>query len=110
MFGKRQVGIACVALLFAASAAIAQTPVAPAPPSVSAGATSQARTPEELAAAAAARAAAQAKDWPNLARYKAANAALPAPSKAQPRVVILGDSITQNWRVAAPVSLPRMVM
>jgi lysophospholipase L1-like esterase len=37
-----------------------------------------------------------AKDWPNLCRYKAANAAITGPV----RVVFMGDSITQAWAAA----------
>ena len=36
-------------------------------------------------------------DWPQLKRYQAENAALPAPDPAQPRVVFYGDSITDGW-------------
>jgi lysophospholipase L1-like esterase len=36
-------------------------------------------------------------DWPNLARYREANLELPLPSPDKPRVVFLGDSITDNW-------------
>jgi lysophospholipase L1-like esterase len=36
-------------------------------------------------------------DYGALARYAAANAALPAPEPGQPRVVFFGDSITDNW-------------
>jgi lysophospholipase L1-like esterase len=38
-------------------------------------------------------------DRDNLARYADANAKLPAPAAAQPRVVFLGDSITDFWRL-----------
>lgn len=37
------------------------------------------------------------KDWPNLARYRADNAALSTASPEQKRVVFLGDSITDGW-------------
>ncbi len=37
------------------------------------------------------------QDWPNLARYQAENAALPAPKAGERRVVFLGDSITDAW-------------
>jgi acetyl esterase/lipase len=37
----------------------------------------------------------QAADWPNLCRYKAANAAVAR--GARPRAVFMGDSITDNW-------------
>ena len=36
-------------------------------------------------------------DWPNLARYAEANAALTAPAKFELRVVFMGDSITDAW-------------
>jgi lysophospholipase L1-like esterase len=48
-------------------------------------------------AAAAARAAAVARDWPALAFYRTDNEALPAPTRDHPRVVFMGDSITQAW-------------
>ena len=37
----------------------------------------------------------QATDWPNLCRYKAANAALVRGPRS--RAVFMGDSITDNW-------------
>lgn len=36
-------------------------------------------------------------DWPNLARYRAANEKLPAPATDEDRVVFMGDSITDAW-------------
>ena len=36
-------------------------------------------------------------DFANLARYRDANAALPAPSADEQRVVFLGNSITEGW-------------
>lgn len=42
------------------------------------------------------RAAAVMGDWPNLARYREANARL-APGKGEARVVFMGDSITDGW-------------
>ncbi|MHB1022831.1 MAG: SGNH/GDSL hydrolase family protein [Acidobacteriaceae bacterium] len=36
-------------------------------------------------------------DWPNLARYRGENAALPPVAAGQQRVVFFGDSITDNW-------------
>jgi lysophospholipase L1-like esterase len=38
-------------------------------------------------------------DRDNLARYAEANARLTAPSETKPRVVFLGDSITDGWRL-----------
>ena len=39
----------------------------------------------------------QLRDWPNLARYREANAKLGLPVEGESRVVFLGDSITQAW-------------
>lgn len=41
--------------------------------------------------------AAPAQDWPNLERYKAANATVKPPSANEKRVVFMGDSITDAW-------------
>lgn len=38
-----------------------------------------------------------APDWPNLARYRAENAALPPATAGEQRVVFMGDSITDGW-------------
>jgi lysophospholipase L1-like esterase len=37
------------------------------------------------------------QDWPNLERYRDANAQLPPPAKDENRVVFMGDSITDMW-------------
>ena len=39
-------------------------------------------------------------DWPNLERYKEANAKVPPVQKNEARVVFLGDSITDGWKLA----------
>lgn len=36
-------------------------------------------------------------DWPNLARYRDANAETPPPGSGENRVVFMGDSITDGW-------------
>ena len=36
-------------------------------------------------------------DWPNLQKYAAANQRRPAPQPGRPRVVIIGNSITEGW-------------
>ena len=36
-------------------------------------------------------------DWPNLAKYRDANAQLAPPSKNENRVVFIGNSITEGW-------------
>lgn len=36
-------------------------------------------------------------DWPNLAKYRDANAALGAPNVGEERVVFMGNSITEGW-------------
>jgi lysophospholipase L1-like esterase len=40
------------------------------------------------------------EDWPDLGRYREANAALPAPLPEERRVVFMGDSITDGWDLA----------
>jgi lysophospholipase L1-like esterase len=40
---------------------------------------------------------AQLKDWPDLDRYHAEDAALPQPAAGEQRVVFMGDSITDGW-------------
>jgi len=37
------------------------------------------------------------RDWPQLARYREANRALPKPAAGESRVVFMGDSITDAW-------------
>jgi len=43
---------------------------------------------------------ARLRDWANLARYRDANRALPAPSTNDRRVVFMGDSTTDGWQQA----------
>jgi lysophospholipase L1-like esterase len=54
-------------------------------------------TAPDAAQAQIAKMQAQLNDWPDLARYRAANAALPPPTPGEPRIVFMGDSITDNW-------------
>lgn len=42
---------------------------------------------------------ARLNDWPNLKRYAEANAKLPPPRKGEDRVVFMGDSITDSWKL-----------
>lgn len=37
------------------------------------------------------------EDWPDLARYRDENAALPVPTPGEQRVIFMGDSITDGW-------------
>lgn len=39
------------------------------------------------------------QDWPQLNRYKEANTKVPAPEKGEARVVFMGDSITDIWKL-----------
>ncbi len=43
-------------------------------------------------------------DWPWLGRFRTADTALPAPTPGENRVVFMGDSITQGWRIEGPES------
>jgi lysophospholipase L1-like esterase len=44
----------------------------------------------------------QAQDWPNLGRYKDANAKVGLPAANEDRVVFMGNSITDGWINAVP--------
>ncbi|WP_413625941.1 SGNH/GDSL hydrolase family protein [Luteibacter sp. Lutesp34] len=57
----------------------------------------QIAVPERPTAEQRADIARQLNDWPNLARYAKDNAALGSPKAGQPRVVFMGDSITDDW-------------
>ncbi|MFD2720418.1 GDSL-type esterase/lipase family protein [Hymenobacter monticola] len=82
----RRAALLAVALLLLAPAAHAQQP-----------------TPAEAAKKAADAAADKQReyllhnDWAYLERYTAANQRLPAPQPGRPRVVIIGNSITEGW-------------
>jgi lysophospholipase L1-like esterase len=39
------------------------------------------------------------QDWPNLSRYRQADAELAAPKPGEKRVVFMGDSITDRWKL-----------
>jgi lysophospholipase L1-like esterase len=52
------------------------------------------------AKALAARLQARSQDWPALARYREANTGVAAPIKDEKRVVFMGDSITDGWKLA----------
>src|SRR2546430_2819604 len=81
---------ACVVLLMCAAFASAQTPT-PSP--------SPTPSPQDPCAelkAQATRSEARLRDWPALARYRDANAQLAPPAKGEPRVLFVGDSITDS--------------
>jgi lysophospholipase L1-like esterase len=50
-----------------------------------------------------------ARDWPGICRYSAANDALMSAGPA-PRLVFMGDSITENWALADPTFFERGVV
>jgi len=61
-----------------------------------------------VAAQTAAKSAAEERlmtDWPDLAKYREADAALPAPVPGENRVVFMGDSITEMWPFHGPYPL-----
>jgi lysophospholipase L1-like esterase len=45
-------------------------------------------------------------DWPNLAKYRDANAQLAPPAHNENRVVFLGNSITEGWTQYFPTQFP----
>jgi len=81
-----------IATVFHTHLAGAQTPTQPA-------GEKRAADCEELPAVAAKLATAEKTllDWPNMARYHDANAAVRVPGKDEKRVVFMGDSITDVW-------------
>jgi acyl-CoA thioesterase-1 len=81
-----------VVILLLSAAALAQTP-----------------TPCQPDAATEKKMAAMSKtleDWPNLARYREANANLAPPAPNEKRVVFMGDSITDGWNQVDAAWLP----
>ena len=65
-------------------------------------ASAQAQESQECAdaKARAARFEARLQDWPALARYRDANTKSATPAKDETRVVFMGDSITDGWKLA----------
>ena len=45
-------------------------------------------------------------DWPDLAKYRDANAQLPPPARNENRVVFIGNSITEGWTHYFPTMFP----
>jgi lysophospholipase L1-like esterase len=88
----RRIGLIGCVLLVVAAAALAQTQGTVPPPV----------TAEELAARLRAQLERLQADWPNLARYREQNAQLAPPADGEPRVVFMGDSITDGWGRSAP--------
>ena len=81
-----------LALSLATAVVYAQAPAAPPP--------APAASCPEMATALTAlmRNDVRLRDWANLARYRDANRTLGAASKSEPRVVFMGDSITDSWQ------------
>lgn len=46
-------------------------------------------------------------DWPNMAKYAADNAKIPAPKRKEHRVVLMGNSITEGWAAQNPAFFSR---
>jgi lysophospholipase L1-like esterase len=59
-------------------------------------------TLEDIAAYRKMEAEQRTRDWPNICRYRAANADLLQQPASERRIVFMGDSITQNWGFADP--------
>lgn len=91
-----------IALIFAGTVVSAQTPTQPAaaPPVAPQTSTASAATCPEMATALTTLLArdTRMRDWAEMARYRDANRTLPAPSKAEARVLFMGDSITDGWQ------------
>lgn len=83
-----------VIMLLCVSAALAQSAATPA-----SAPASSAESAEELPALKTklAQAESRLQDWPQLGRYRAANAQLAPVARNEERVVFIGDSITDQW-------------
>ena len=85
----KRLALAITTLLVFFSAALAQNPASQPPQSVD---------PElEKLIPQLQRAHQALNDWPNLGRYRDANANTPPPASGENRVVFMGDSITDGW-------------
>ncbi|MGO8719434.1 MAG: SGNH/GDSL hydrolase family protein [Acidobacteriaceae bacterium] len=92
----------CLLMLVPFAAAQTAPPAAtPSQTSIASSAETAAPTPKEIA-----HMEKMLQDWPDLARYRAANAALPAPAPGEKRVVFMGDSITDAWGRSQGVFFP----
>ncbi|PYY03290.1 MAG: capsular biosynthesis protein [Acidobacteria bacterium] len=81
-------------LLFSLSACMAQAPS----PTSQAQPQSQSADPDlERLIPQLQRAHQALNDWPNLGRYRDANASTPPPASGENRIVFMGDSITDGW-------------
>jgi lysophospholipase L1-like esterase len=69
-------------------------------PAIAAGQTPTATPTYDELKARMERFEARLTDWPNLKRYAEANAKLTPPAKGENRVVFMGDSITDSWKIA----------
>ncbi|MEP7273621.1 MAG: SGNH/GDSL hydrolase family protein [Acidobacteriota bacterium] len=88
MIARRPIFAVALILLLTVSIAAQTAPAQPAPDSVEALKLQVERQQRRL------------QDWPQLARYRDANAKLAAPEQSESRVVFLGDSITDGWKLA----------
>ena len=79
-------GVLVLAGLLASTVSCAQQPATPLTPQQAADAARHQREEYLLR-----------NDWPNLQKYAAANQRLPAPRPGRPRVVLIGNSITEGW-------------
>ncbi len=98
----RTAGQAALVFAFISGTAFAQSGNPTPTPSVPAGMQSPAQMPADCAELPALKehleyARKILADWPDLARYRDANAKVAPPAKKEPRVVFMGDSITDIW-------------
>ncbi|MHB8389224.1 MAG: SGNH/GDSL hydrolase family protein [Acidobacteriaceae bacterium] len=92
----------CLLLLVPLAAAQTAAPVAASSPTSTASQTEALPpTPKQIA-----HMEEMLQDWPDLGRYRAANAALPPPAAGENRVVFMGDSITDAWGRSTGIFFP----
>lgn len=102
---RRLAAIGCVALSIGAVAALGQTL-----PGAAANAAGRSTAPIGQSAQPCALSAHDRQlltDWPDLAKFRDKDAALPPPTPGENRVVFMGDSITEIWPFHGPYPLAK---
>jgi lysophospholipase L1-like esterase len=91
--------LCCVLMVGAAAQNPVTAQTAPAQPAAAAAAGPPQPATLEEATALVQRQWTRLQDWAQLGRYREQNAQLAAPAKAEKRVVFMGDSITDGWKL-----------
>jgi len=97
VLGLTVAGLLVPAVLSAQEPGNAPETKAPAPTQVAPPANAAPASPTDIK-----RALQPKEDWPRLGRYREADLKLAAPAPGENRVVFMGDSITEGWKIEGP--------